>query len=86
MHFSKVNTNYQALRRAKFYFTDDLAPVYRLSGLEAEIVKRRRAASKVDVDGMIQQTRNTASPKLDESINICFISICLLKKVYCNFP
>lgn len=38
-HFNNVNTNYQALRRAKLYFTDDLVPVYRLSGLEAETVR-----------------------------------------------
>lgn len=49
-HFNNVNSNYQALKRAKLSFTDDLVPVYRLSGLEAE-TERRRAVRKVD--GMI---------------------------------
>lgn len=45
-HFNKVSTNYQALRRAEFHFTDDLLPVCRLSGLEAEMVRGSRLWKK----------------------------------------
>ena len=50
-HFSNVNTNYQALRRAKLCFTDDLVPVYRPQWPGGRKCERRRAARKVE--GMI---------------------------------